>query len=42
MNHRPLRRLWPLLVCCLLLLAACSGGDHMYRHNKSHCDCPSF
>lgn len=27
---------------CLLLFAACSSNDHMYRHKRSDCDCPRF
>ena len=40
MKHR---RLLPLLLlAALLLCSACSSNDHMYRHNRSHCDCPTF
>ena len=36
-----------LRIAVVLLLAglacsACSSGDHMYRHKKSDCDCPTF
>lgn len=25
-----------------LLATSCSSNEHMYRHNRSHCDCPTF
>lgn len=36
-----------IVAVVLLLLAgmacgACSSGDHMYKHRRSHCDCPTF
>ena len=31
-----------LALGAFLLFAACSSNDHMYRHNRSHCDCPTF
>ena len=36
-----------LRIAVVLLLAglacsACSSGNHMYRHKKSDCDCPTF
>lgn len=31
-----------LLLVTALLGTACSSNDHMYRHNRSHCDCPTF
>lgn len=31
-----------LLLAALLLCASCKSNDHMYRHNRSHCDCPTF
>lgn len=37
-----IRRLFPLLLAALLLCAACSSNQHMYRHNRSNCDCPTF
>ena len=30
------------LLVCLLLCSACKSNEHMYRHNRSHCDCPTF
>ena len=36
------RRLIILLFAALLLCSACSSNEHMYRHNRSHCDCPTF
>lgn len=30
------------MLCLLLLCASCSSDQHMYRHNRSHCDCPTF
>lgn len=41
MKHR-LRPLCLLLCCLLLLCASCRSNEHMYRHNRSHCDCPTF
>ncbi len=31
-----------LLMAALLLCTACSSNNHMYRHPKSDCDCPTF
>lgn len=31
-----------LLLAVCLLAGACSSNDRMYRHNRSHCDCPTF
>ena len=39
MKHR---RLTLLLLAVLLLCASCGSSEHMYRHNRSHCDCPTF
>lgn len=40
---RIIRRLLPLvLMVTLLTLASCLSNNHMYRHNRSHCDCPTF
>ncbi len=25
-----------------LLGSACSSGEHMYKHRRSDCDCPTF
>lgn len=25
-----------------LMGSACSSGDHMYKHRRSDCDCPTF
>ncbi len=30
------------LLGAVLLCASCSSNEHMYRHNRSHCDCPTF
>ena len=29
-----------LIVC--LACASCNSSDHMYKHRRSHCDCPTF
>lgn len=42
MNHRFRRPLIFLLLAALLLCSACRSNTHMYRHNRSHCDCPTF
>lgn len=35
-------RMLLLLVLAGVVCSACSSGDHMYRHKKSDCDCPTF
>ena len=25
-----------------VVFQSCSSNEHMYRHNRSHCDCPTF
>lgn len=35
-------RILLLLLAAALLCTACGSGEHMYRHNRSHCDCPTF
>lgn len=30
------------LLALPLVFQSCSSNDHMYRHNRSHCDCPTF
>lgn len=42
MKHPQRYRLLLLVAAALLLVAACSSDTHMYRHNRSHCDCPTF
>lgn len=41
-----LRTLVLLVLLALLALPvvfqSCSSNEHMYRHNRSHCDCPTF
>ena len=40
------RRRYILLLVLLLLTGvacgACSSNDHMYKHRRSNCDCPTF
>jgi len=39
------RRIYKLLVLALLVsltCASCKSNVNMYRHNRSHCDCPTF
>ena len=31
-----------LLLAAILLWTACQSDKHMYRHNRSNCDCPTF
>ena len=31
-----------LLLLAGTLCSACKSNEHMYRHNRSHCDCPTF
>lgn len=31
-----------LLLALPVLFSACGSNEHMYRHNRSHCDCPTF
>lgn len=31
-----------VLLLAALACTACSSNDHMYRHKKSDCDCPTF
>ncbi len=31
-----------LLLLAATLCTACKSNEHMYRHNRSHCDCPTF
>lgn len=38
-------KLFRLLILALLVslsCAACKSNVNMYRHNRSHCDCPTF
>lgn len=42
MKHRIRPYAVALMLLAALTLAACSGNNHMYRHNRSHCDCPTF
>ncbi len=35
-------RLIALLLLACLALTACKSNVNMYRHNRSHCDCPTF
>lgn len=30
------------LLALPLVFQSCSSNDYMYRHNRSHCDCPTF
>jgi len=44
-SHR--RRAWHALALLALLalpvlVSACSGNEHMYKHKRSDCDCPRF
>lgn len=31
-----------LLLLAGLVCASCSSNEHMYKHRRSHCDCPTF
>ena len=31
-----------VLLLAVLLCTACKSNVNMYRHNRSHCDCPTF
>ena len=31
-----------LILFFALLCTACKSNVNMYRHNRSHCDCPTF
>ena len=35
-------RLVAVLLLAGLACSACSSGEHMYKHRRSHCDCPTF
>lgn len=39
---KTLLRIAVVLLLAGLACSACSSGDHMYRHKKSDCDCPTF
>ena len=41
-KKKTLLRIAVLLLLAGLACSACSSGDHMYRHKKSDCDCPTF
>ena len=30
------------LLALPVVFQSCSSNEHMYRHNRSHCDCPTF
>ena len=35
-------RLMVLLLLAGVVCTACKSNVNMYRHNRSHCDCPTF
>ena len=42
MRRRTLIRVLLLVLLAGTLCSACNSNVHMYRHNRSHCDCPTF
>ena len=42
MKRKTIIRLVLLLLVAGLACAACSSGEHMYKHRRSNCDCPTF
>ena len=42
MKKKNVTHLMLLLLLAGMLCGACKSNEHMYRHNRSHCDCPTF
>ena len=42
LRRRTLLRLSVVLLLAGLACSACGSESHMYKHKRSHCDCPTF
>ncbi len=42
MRRKTIIRLAALLLLAGVACTACSSGEHMYKHRRSNCDCPTF
>lgn len=42
MKRKPIVRLVLAVLLASLVCTACSSGEHMYKHRRSNCDCPTF
>ena len=41
-SRRGVTLLTLVLLALPIVFQSCSSNEHMYRHNRSHCDCPTF
>lgn len=42
MKRKTALSLFVLLFLAGMLFSSCGSSVNMHRHNRSHCDCPSF
>lgn len=42
MKRKTIMRIVVLLLLTGMACTACGSGEHMYKHRRSNCDCPTF